>query len=465
MSADRRQTPESRPAGARLGGLPERILALGRNPSIRGIASVFVLKSSIIVLNFALVMLAARVLDTNDFGVFSILFSAAGLFCIVATFGQQVSVMRSWNEYVAADDPSTLKGALRFSLFTCLTGFAIVAAGFYLWTAHAYTAAIAGAVTLYMVGQAGALTTSHLVRTAIGVGKGDGYGNLLVLLPALIYLATVLVLGGRASVSSVFFLYGAGALSVVTIHLTLLWRRLHVLYPDFASARPLYRSGDWRARSFKLWISNGLEASNQYLDVLIIGYLMSPAVAGAYFVTTRLANAFATASDTMHMFSTRHIPDLYFRGEFKQLASLLNSVAAITLAVVAAGMVVILAGGRFFLMVFNEAYVPYYPALALLCVGTAAIAAAGPSGSILMLTGHEGRYLKVIAMTVTIRAAGFFALIPYFGIMGAVTATTISFVFMAAMLRHSLKSLTGLDGSVLRLLGTHQRRAYAAPAE
>ena len=66
---------------------------------------------------------------------------------------------------------------------------------------------------------------------------------------------------------------------------------------------------------------------------------------------------------------------------------------------------------------------------------------------------------------VTIRAAGFFALIPAFGIMGAVTATTISFVFMAAMLRHSSKSLTGIDGSVLRLLGANQRRAYAAPAE
>lgn len=449
----------------RLSRLSGELAALSRNPAIRGIASVFVLKVSIIVLNFALIMLAARVLNPDHFGTFSILFSAVGLFCIVATFGQQVSVMRSWNEYVAANDPAMLKGALRFSLATCVIGCALVATGFYVWAISNHTILLAVAVTLFLVAQAGELTSAHLVRTAISVGAGDGYGNLLIIIPALIYLAISLVAEGTANVSTIFFLFSAGAMAAMLIHFVLLWRKLRTLYPDFSAVAPQYDRDAWRLRSFKLWISNGLEAANQYLDVLIIGYLMSPSVAGAYFVTTRLANAFATASDTMHMFSTRHIPDLYFRGEFKQLNSLLNSVAGITLLVIVAGMMVILAGGQWFLMVFNEAYISYYPALALLCFGTAAVAAAGPSGSILMLTGHEGRYLKIIAMTVLIRAAGFFALIPGFGIMGAVTATTVSFVFMAAMLRHSSKKLTGLDGSVLRLASTHRRTGYASPAE
>jgi O-antigen/teichoic acid export membrane protein len=443
-------------------GIAGRLTGLARNPAMRGIASVFIMKSMIIVVNFTLIMLAARVLDTEAFGVFSILFAAAGLFCIVATFGQQVSIMRWWNEYTAANDPATLKGVLRFSAATVLAGCAIIAAGFYFWAASTHTLLLAAAVTLYMVSQATVLTSSHLVRTAIGVGAGDGYGNLLVSVPALIYLAAVLVAGGTAEASTVFFLFAAGAATATTLHFVFLRRKIRALYPNFASVKPRYDTADWRGRSFKLWISNGLEAANQYLDVLIIGYLMSPAVAGAYFVTTRLANAFATASDTMHMFSTRHIPDLYYRGEFKQLNSLLNSVAGITLAVIAAGMVVILAGGQYFLMIFNDAYVPYYPALAVLCFGTAAVAAAGPSGSILMLTGHEGRYLKIIALTVLIRAVGFFALIPAFGIMGAVSATTISFVFMMAMLRYQSKTLTGLDGSVLRLLGARERPAYVA---
>lgn len=455
MSADRDDS-------SRDSGLAGRLGRLARNPALRGIAGVFVMKSSIIVANFALIMAAARVLDTDAFGVFSILFAAGGLFSIVATFGQQVAIMRWWNEYAAANDPSTLKGVLRFSAATVLVGCAVIASGFFLWAASTQALLLAAAVTLYMVSQAAVMTSGHLVRTAIGVGAGDGFGNLLVSVPALIYLAAVLLAGGAAEASTIFFLFAAGGAAAMTLHFLFMRRRIRALYPDFAAVRPRYMTSEWRPLSFKLWISNGLEAANQYLDVLIIGYLMSPAVAGAYFVTTRLANAFATASDTMHMFSTRHIPDLYYRGQFKQLNALLNSVAAITLAVVVAGMVVILGGGKLFLMVFNEAYVPYYPALALLCFGTAAMAAAGPSGSILMLTGHEGRYLKVVGTAVLIRAAGFFLLIPFFGIMGAVSATTVSFIFMSAMLRHSSKKLTGLDGSVVRLAGARKKAAYAA---
>jgi O-antigen/teichoic acid export membrane protein len=83
-------------------GLPGRLTGLVKNPAVRGIAGVFVMKSSIIVANFALIMAAARVLDTEAFGVFSILFAAAGLFAIVATFGQQITIMRWWNEYTHA---------------------------------------------------------------------------------------------------------------------------------------------------------------------------------------------------------------------------------------------------------------------------------------------------------------------------------------------------------------------------
>ena len=114
---------------------------------------------------------------------------------------------------------------------------------------------------------------------------------------------------------------------------------------------------------------------------------------------------------------------------------------------------------------FSEDYVSYYGALALLSLGTAAVAAAGPSGPILMLTGHEGRYLSIIGGAVLLRSVGFFILIPLFGILGAVTATTISFVWMAIMLRNSAKSLAGIDGSVLRLRARLLRRPVSLPAE
>jgi hypothetical protein len=63
------------------------------------------------------------------------------------------------------------------------------------------------------------------------------------------------------------------------------------------------------------------------------------------------------------------------------------------------------------------------------------------------------------------RTIGFFVLIPSFGVIGAVAATTVSFVAMALMLRNSAKTIAGIDGSVLRLMTRFRGTRVAAPAE
>lgn len=438
---------------------------LRSNPAMLAMAGVFVLRIAITALNFMLISLAARALGGYAFGTYSILFSAAGLFCIVATFGQQMLVMRFWGEYSNRDQNGFLKGALIFSSLTCLAGSVLVAIPFYGWFALIHPPWLAAAVTFYLVALAIVMTTSHLVRTALGVGIGDGIGNLALTIPPILYLLTCLARGTGAEIDALFVLMAAGGSAAVVIHAVLMWRRILRRFPGFTACKARYDIPRWRARSFKLWVSNALEASNQYVDVLIIGALMNPTIAGAYFVTTRLANAFAMATDAIHMFSTRHIPDLYYRREFGQLDTLLDSVAAVTLAVIAAGMIVILLGGHYLLLVFSQTYVPYYSALAVLSVGMAAVAAAGPSGSILMLTGHEGRYLAIIGVTVLIRTLGFLVLIPPFGVIGAVAATTVSFIAMALMLRTSARNVAGIDGSVLRLATKLRGARVEAPAE
>lgn len=417
----------------------------------RGIAGVFLLKGSTIVLSFVLITLASRVLGTETFGTYSVLFSAVGLFCVVATFGQQVLLMRSWNEFVAADAPGFLKGALLFGAGTCLVGSAVISLGSFMWVTSFEGEVLALSVAAYLALLAMVTTSSHLVRTAVGVGAGDGYGNLLTIAPPIIYLGACWISGSAAELSVVFFLFALGALLGLTIHFGIMWRMVRKVFPAFAGAAPRYDMRSWTSRSFKLWVSNALEASNQYLDVLLIGYLMSPGIAGAYFVTTRLANAFATAADALHMFSTRHIPDYYYRGAMKPLGDLLDSVARTTLIITVGGLVLMVVSGQPLLGIFNAEYVSYFPALLLLSLGTATVGAVGPSGSILMLTGHEGRYLSIIAISVGTRIIGFAALIPAFGIMGAAVATSASFVLMALMLRHAAKRLTGIDASVVRL--------------
>lgn len=430
-----------------------------------GIARVFGLKAAITLLNFALVTLAARALGIDTFGSYSVLFSAAGLLGIAATLGQQVLVMRFWGEYLAAGRADLLKGALLFSGGACLLGCALFGLPFYLWCAGTHGTAIAGAVTLYLVLLSLVMTTAHLVRTAVGVGRGDGVANILLALPGAVYLALCLLAGSRAELVPLFAVMAAGAAFAIMVHIDALRTSLVETCAGFAKARPAFELSQWVNRSARLWLSNALEAANQYLDVLVIGYLVDPATAGAWFVLTRVANVISVATDAIHMFSTRHIPDFYYRGRFAELSRILDTVAWVTLIVILGSIAGIVVAGGWLLAIFSDAYVAHHGVLIVLSIGAAATAAAGPSSPILMLTGHEGRYLAIIGGAVLLRVVGFAALIPVFGIAGAAAAVALSALSMTLMLRRAARDCIGIDASVVRVARFAARTPLQGPQE
>ncbi|MCC2113983.1 MAG: polysaccharide biosynthesis C-terminal domain-containing protein, partial [Hyphomicrobiales bacterium] len=401
------------------------------------IGGVMTLKGSAVVLSFTLFTLAAWIFGAHDFGTFSMLYSAVGLIAVFATSGQQMLLTRSWNEYSAQEDLPHLKGALIFAAVAFASVASIAGAVMFAVLHTLFPTVPAATVTIYMVLFALQLLTMHLVRTSIGIGAGDGVSNIIIVMLPIAYLLGCYFTESPGDLDAIFLFFAIGSGAVILIHLVLIAYMIRRLFPGFAAVTPRFDLAAWPARSLKLWLSNGLEASNQYVDVLIIGFLMNPSIAGAYFIISRLANIFAMAADAFYMFANRHVPGLYYRREFERLDHLLDLIAWATVAVIAAGIAVVIFGGQWMLSVFNEAYMPYHSVLVLLCVGTAAVTAAGPSAAILMLTGHESTNLKITATTLFMRVAGFFLLIPLFEVTGAIAATTISFVFMAAALRHS----------------------------
>lgn len=446
-------------------GALSRVLRLKNLAGGSGVASVFVLKAVITGLNFALVTLAARALGLEVFGSYSLLFSAAGLTGIAATFGQQVLVMRVWNEYLAAGRPDLLKGALIFSVAACLVGCVLLGVPFYLWCASAHSSAVAAAATAYMVLMALVMTSAHLVRTAVSVEIGDGFANVLLIAPGAAYVGFCLLSGTGADLALLFGVMAGGASLAILIHGLALGRALARACPSFAAVRPQFETAQWIGRSARLFTSSALEAANQYLDVLMIGFFLDPATAGAWFVLTRVANVISVATDAIHMFATRHIPQLYYRKQFAELDRILDTVGWVTLTMIAGSIAGIVVAGGLVLSIFGPAYAGQHGLLIVLSLGAAATAAAGPSSSMLMLTGHEGRYLGIIGSSVLLRIAGFAALIPAFGVAGAAAAVSLALVTMALLLRQSAKSCTGIEASVLRLLRFRPREAMAAPQE
>jgi len=450
--------PGFRPSATYPRSLRSRLIDLLLRPEVRGTVNVVVIKAIMMILNFTLIALAARGLGVTDFGHYSVLFSAAGLLLIVGTAGQELFVIRTWNEFAGANDAAAAKGALRFSGILVLTASCGVASLFLPWAIASYDLQTALAVTAFIVIAAGMQVTSHFVRTAVGVTAGDGLASILQMTPAIVYLAASLMYQVPPSVTAIFGVLAGGAFAALLTHLVIAQFVVRRRLPEWRRVMPRMRLREWLQRSSRLLGATTVEAANQYADVLVLSLLVSPAVAGAYFVTARVANLFAAAADAINLFTTQHFSRLYHGSSPEKLESLLDSVARITVAFVAAGLLAIAIAGYFVLAMINEAYVSFYPELLVLCVATAALAMARPAGSILMLTGHEGSYLVTIAVSAAGRMVGMLLLTPIFGIMGAVAVTAVSHILTAVVLYRLVRRSTGLNLSILRLTPYGGRR-------
>lgn len=444
--------------GGTIGGGLHRLGALMRRPDLMGMATVVSVKVGMVALNFTLITLAARSLSADMFGHYSVLFSAAGLLCIVAALGQEPFVIRMWNEMAASGDVPKLKGALIFTCAVWLIGASIVAAAFFPWARDLADGATAIMAVFYLFVAAALQIAMHLVRTEIGVAKGDGAGNAIVALMPIGYLAFCLFSGAPAELTSVFLALGVGALLALALQLFLIGRRIRQRFPDFGNIKPVIETRSWIARSGRFWLTSSLEAANQYIDVIIVGYLMDPVTAGAYFVTVRLANLFAAAADTINLFGTRHLPGLFFRNEQRALSQMLDSLAWIALAFTSVGLVVIAVGGRYALQMINEIYVPYLPELLILSIGTATLGMARPATIMLLISGHEASYLRISAVSVLMRVIGLFVFVPPFGVMGAVSTTAVCFAAQALAVNQAARRTTAVDASMLRLLRSKANR-------
>lgn len=429
-----------------------KIKALLERSAPVSLASAFLARGATAGLIFVLITLAARELDVATFGVFSMLYSLAGMLAMAAAGGQQILLMRSWSEYGAASDAARLKGALIFSGIVLTVGVVLCSVVLFgaliVWQSQA----VAFAVTTSMAGLAFVIGTSHLIRAAVGVEAGDGVASLATLMMPIVYLLGCALARHQASLVSLFYMFPLGAVLAAAIHVHLFRTQIRDRFPDFWKIQPHFEFGTWRRRSVKLWFYNGLEAINQFLDVLLLGVLLNPTIAGAYFVLTRLANVFIIASGAVGLYASRHIPRLYYEGDLNRLGHYLNVVAVGCAVLIPTGLLLVWLLGPFVLSVLEPHYVQYAPLLLLLCLGTAAILGAGASGMVLTFTGHEGRIVIVLAATVLARMVGFMVFVPSFQMLGATLVTASSFILMSAALSYLSRKLTGLDGSVVRLL-------------
>lgn len=437
---------KSRSLAAILGVLFER----GRRNVAQGLAVSILIQAGGGLVAFAMFSLAARVLSSEDFGHLATLLSVSQMGSIIAIFGQEMFILRSLNQYTVADQPDLAKGALLFStaivcvgpvLLSVLAGFGFLAFGISL--------KLVTAMGLFLVASSVLALTSHIARSIVGIITSDGLREVFWRSFVAAVLIAIILAGGTVQIDT-FFLIASAAISIsVSIQIFAIWKMIPA---NIVRAAPRWQVRDWSKMSVGFWVSTILATINQYLDVVIIYWLLDPVAAGAYFIASRLANMFATILSAVHSYATRQIPSLYFSQQFDDLNRTLRLMSEVVLLCVLIGVAIIGFGGERILGLFGPAFVTYKWTLFILTVGTAAYAAGGPATAVLMIAGHESRYPWIIGGNVILRFIGFAILIPMFGLLGAALSTALSLVIVTIVLNVLCRRWIGVDPSILILL-------------
>src|SRR3954471_20579348 len=86
------------------------------NPVLKGSAAALAIKFTGSILGFAMFALAARSMETHDFGTLAVIFNAMSFLAVIAACGQETLIVRSWDEYCGSERPALARGALQFGV-------------------------------------------------------------------------------------------------------------------------------------------------------------------------------------------------------------------------------------------------------------------------------------------------------------------------------------------------------------
>jgi L-malate glycosyltransferase len=415
---------------------------------LRGSAAALVIKFTASMLGFVMFALASRNMGPEAFGSLAVIFNAMSFLAVVALWGQETLIIRSWSEYCGSDRPGLARGALSFGALVVagsgLVTAVIVAVVWRMWD-PTVSAALLIAACSFLFAHSLLQFSGQFARVAAGIVLGDAPRE------SMWRFIVVAVLAGHYMVETGFgapeFFFVATAAIVVAIVFQA-WQVARLVPQAVRQAQPQHDIRAWFLRALKMWLAAILDTTGQYLEVVVIGAFLGPTVAGFYFVATRITNGFAMISASISSYAQAQISALFYSGAKADLQTMLRSLAIICAGLVGLGLLLIVVAGRLLLSAFGADYASAYAALLVLAAGGAVVALAGPAAHVLLLTGHEGAYPRIMLCGMVLRFALIAVLGPTFGLMGAAIAWAVSAVAIALALIVASCRLVGVDPSL-----------------
>ena len=371
----------------------------------------------------------ARWMGDFQYGVFVVVWVGSVIMGGLACLGVQVAVLRFVPEYLARPEHDLLRGIIvgsRVQGLATSTLFALVGlAGLYTFGDH-----ISGyyLVPLYL----GAVTLPMIALGDIqeGLARSFNWANLAlwptyIVRPLLIIVFMGCVLWFGAPTSAVTAMAAVVAATYVTA-VGQFFRLQGKIGKTLPRGPRRYLPLQWVAVAVPIFVVEGFFNLLTNIDILIVGRLMQPEKVAIYFAAVKTMALVHFVYFSVRAGSAQRFSQYYATGDDVRLSAFVRDTLHWTFWPSLAMVALLVVVGRWLLALFGPNFVEGYPVLFILSAGLLLRASIGPAETLLIMAGQQGITAVVYAAAFFLNVSLNFALIPYFGINGAATATAIA---------------------------------------
>ena len=259
--------------------------------------------------------------------------------------------------------------------------------------------------------------------------KAIGELNLSIVFPSILF-PLINIIG----VSIFFPLFGEiGVFISVSVTVVVMYILAHFLFyfklnkkeGNFDSC-PKSESHSIPHNFYLISLSNYVFAS---IDTLTLGLLADNSDVGIYNVLLRIVMPFSVLLIVINNIFMRNFSIWHSNGETEKCINMYAKLAKLSIVLGTLFFVLIVFFRMEILLFFGQDYVAGVQALIILSIGSFVMLATGPSAAILMMTGHEDKYKKIVITAGLINVLLSIILIYKYGLIGAVISTSVALIF------------------------------------
>ncbi len=178
--------------------------------------------------------------------------------------------------------------------------------------------------------------------------------------------------------------------------------------------------------SLPLALAAPLSQLSRYVDVLILGMFAPMSQVALYAVASRVAILGSLGLRAASPITGPLVAERFARQDLRGVERVAFLAAALSTGYALVFVSVLLIGGRRVLGLFGSEYAQAFPLLLIVCAGYLINAVVGSVDQLLIMTKHQGKYTRMLVVTVAINIALNYLLIPRYGAFGAAYATLIA---------------------------------------